>query len=199
MSWWSGDHMGELLNGPGHLADTPLPGQSGESVLVGMSATAGAPFRLVADLHAGDVITVRTGQGLFRYVVKGQIAPDLDPRGSGLQARCWYLQRPRATEASAGWRPSGCFVDAELQGKAVKAPSGRPTSVPESDRPGHGQSGAWPFVVGWFLALLVASALSWWLWARWGILRAWLVGAPVVFGVLWFLSNETMRLLPNVV
>jgi len=38
----------------------------------------------------------------------------------------------------------------------------------------------------------------WWLWSRWGILRAWVVGAPVLLALLWGLSNEAMRLLPNV-
>ena len=70
-----GTSSGDLLEGPGHLADTPLPGQGGEAVLVGKSTTAGAPFANVARLRKGDVITVRTGQGLFRFSVQGLLPP----------------------------------------------------------------------------------------------------------------------------
>ena len=90
------------------------------------------------------------------------------------------------------------YVDAKLQGQVVPAPRGRPTTIPAAQVQGHNDPGAWPFVALWLLALLAGSAACWWLWARWGIFRTWLVGVPVLFGILWALSNETMRLLPNV-
>ena len=62
-----GTSAGDLLAGPGHLPNTVLPGQAGNSVLLGRAATAGAPFAHVADLRAHDVVTVRTGQGTFHY------------------------------------------------------------------------------------------------------------------------------------
>ncbi len=37
-----GTSSGDMLAGPGHLRDTPLPGQSGESVLLGKSRRPGA-------------------------------------------------------------------------------------------------------------------------------------------------------------
>ena len=40
---------------------------------MGKSTTAGAPFANVARLRKGDVVTVRTGQGLFHFTVRGQI------------------------------------------------------------------------------------------------------------------------------
>ncbi len=67
-----------------------------------------------------------------------------------------------------------------------------------SDVPGQADPGAWPFVVLWLAGLAAASAAVWWLWSRWGLLRTWLVGAPVLLALLWALSNEAMRLLPNV-
>ena len=74
---WSieGTSSGDLLKGPGHLPSTPLPGQGGEAVLVGKSTTAGAPFADVARLRRGDVVTVRTGQGLFHFSVQGRLPP----------------------------------------------------------------------------------------------------------------------------
>jgi hypothetical protein len=48
------------------------------------------------------------------------------------------------------------------------------------------------------VVLMAVSALCWRAWYRWGLLRTWMVGAPVLFAVLWAFSNEAMRLLPNV-
>lgn len=63
---------------------------------------------------------------------------------------------------------------------------------------GHGDPSVWPFVVFWLQALLLGSVALVWLWSRWGLARTWLIGAPVLLGILWGLSTELMRLLPNV-
>jgi sortase A len=89
-------------------------------------------------------------------------------------------------------------VEATLQGKAVVAPPHATKTVAVSQMPGQTDAAAWPFVALWLAGLGVASAAVWWLWSRWGILRAWIVGAPVLLALLWGLSNEAMRLLPNV-
>ncbi len=108
-----------------------------------------------------------------------------------------------ATSAGTGWlgrlSPSHLiYVDASLRGQAVTAPSGRPARVPSDQLQGHGDPGAWPFVAVWMAAAAAAAVACWQLWSRWGILQTWFVGAPVLFGVLWGLSTEVMRLLPNV-
>ena len=41
-----------LVHGPGHISDTPLPGQTGNPVILGRSVTYGAPFRSY-HLHEG--------------------------------------------------------------------------------------------------------------------------------------------------
>ena len=64
-----GTSSSDLLAGPGHLRDSPLPGQPGQSIVMGKSVTAGAPFGPITQLRTGDQLTVRTGQGLFRYDV----------------------------------------------------------------------------------------------------------------------------------
>ena len=58
-----------LTLGPGHLRDTPLPGQGGISVVFGRRATFGAPFGDVPRLRKGDLITTITSQGPARYQV----------------------------------------------------------------------------------------------------------------------------------
>jgi sortase A len=194
-----GTSSGTLLVGPGHLSDTPLPGQAGNAVVLGKSATAGAPFAGIAQLRRGDVITVRTGQGSFRYTVQGRVPADgrlpAIPPTSGL-----LTLGTSAGSGSLGRLASDhlVYVDARLQGTAVGAPHGRPTSVPSPDLPGHIDPGAWPWVGLWLVLLAAGTAATWWLWSRWGILQTWLVGAPVLFALLWGLSDEAMRLLPNV-
>jgi sortase A len=194
-----GTTSGQLMDGPGHLANTPLPGQAGESIILGKSVTAGAPFRHIVDLRAGTLITVRTGQGLFRYQVSGQIAAGSRPPTIRSTSSLLVLATGRTAGGVAGLAPGQLlYVDAVLKGKAVAAPKGAPGTVATANVEGSADGGVWPWVVVWLAALMAGSALCWWLWARWGILRAWLIGAPILFAVLWALSNEAMRLLPNV-
>jgi sortase A len=194
-----GTTSGELLDGPGHLVNSPLPGQGGESVILGKSTTAGAPFGEIDRLRRGDVITVRTGQGRFHFTVEGRIAAGTRPHA--VRASEGFLTLVTAT-GSGGLGTLApnhlIYVLAKLQGKAVNAPSGRPTTVPTATLQGQNDAGAWPWVAVWLVGLALASAGCWWLWSRLGILRTWMVGAPILFGILWGLSNEAIRLLPNV-
>ena len=194
-----GTSSGDLLQGPGHLPDTPLPGQGGEAVLVGKSTTAGAPFAHLDRLRKGDVVTVRTGQGLFRFTVEGQILPGTRQPAIPADRGRLVLVTSAGPGGVGGLEPSQTVdIEATLKGKAVAAPPHRPTTVALSNVPGQSDPAAWPFVALWLAGLALASAAVWWLWSRWGILRAWVVGAPVLLALLWGLSNEAMRLLPNV-
>jgi sortase A len=194
-----GTSSGALLKGPGHLPSTPLPGQGGEAVLVGKSTTAGAPFADVSRLRRGDVVTVRTGQGLFHFSVQGRLPPGARQGAIPSDRGRLVLVTSGGSGGTGGLEPSHTLdVLATLKGKAVTAPPHRPHSVARADVPGQTDPGAWPFVALWLAGLAIATALVWWLWDRWGILRAWIVGAPVLLALLWGLSNEAMRLLPNV-
>jgi LPXTG-site transpeptidase (sortase) family protein len=65
----------ELAVGPGHLLDTPLPGENGNAVITAHRDTF---FRHIFELQQGDEIQVwRDGQ-LFRYQVSGKrvVNPD---------------------------------------------------------------------------------------------------------------------------
>lgn len=194
-----GTSSGDLLQGPGHLPNTPLPGQGGEAVLVGKSTTAGAPFAHLARLRRGDVITVRTGQGEFRFAVRGLLPPGIHQPAIPVNQGRLVLVTSAGPGGEGGLEPSQTLdVEATLKGKAVPAPLHRPQTVARSNLPGQTDPAAWPFVALWIAGLALASAAVWWLWGRWGILRAWIVGAPVLLALLWGLSNEAMRLLPNV-
>jgi sortase A len=194
-----GTTSGDLLSGPGHLRDTPLPGQVGDSVLMGRGVTAGAPFRSISRLRPGQVITTTTGQGQFLYVVIG-------PRHDGDPLPSYRANGGILTlTSSIGTSPLGLgsgghliYVDARLEGTAVPAPAGRPTRVAAAEAAGQGDTAAWPWAAGWFGLLAAAAAGAWMIWARWGMLRAWLLCAPIFLGILWGLATELTRLLPNV-
>lgn len=194
-----GTSSGTLLEGPGHLRDSPLPGQAGESIVMGTSVTAGAPFGGISRLRDGDVITVTTGQGRFHFVVKdervaGDRLPALPKSGALLT-----LVTSQGSGLLGSLAPSHLvYVDAALSGKAAGTPSGRPIAVPPDEIQGHGDPSGWPFLVLWLQALLVVSVATVWLWSRWGRWQTWLITAPVLVGVLWGVSTELLRLLPNV-
>jgi hypothetical protein len=145
------------------------------------------------------VVNVRTGQGLFHYRVQGRLQnggrlPAI-PSTSGFLV----LGTAAGPGGLASLSPGRVlYVFARLEGHAVPAPRGRPHHVPTSQLPGEGDPAAWPFVVLWGMALLAATAASWWLWSFWGLLRTWIVATPVLFGILWALNEEALRLLPNV-
>jgi sortase A len=194
-----GTSSSDLLKGPGHQRDSPLPGQVGQSIIMGKSVTAGAPFGHITHLAAGDPITVTTGQSTFRFMVAdvrraGDPLPAVPDGGSLLTL---------VTSAGSGnWlsdlAPSHVvYVDAKLQGTPAPTPARRPVAVPVAELPGHNNPGAWPFVVLWLQGLIVSGVGSVWAWLRWGRWQTWLVGAPVILAVLWGLAQESMQLLPN--
>jgi sortase A len=75
-----------LLLGPGHLKDTPAPGEAGNSVISGHRDTF---FRHLNDLQKGDEVVVQRGGKTYHYQVTGKkiveptdisvIAPTRDP------------------------------------------------------------------------------------------------------------------------
>jgi sortase A len=60
----------ELRNGPGHYAETPLPGAPGTVGIAGHRTTYGAPFRDVDDLAPGARIELEMPYGRFTYRVE---------------------------------------------------------------------------------------------------------------------------------
>jgi sortase A len=62
-----GDDEKSLLVGVGHLADTVLPWQDGNTVLAGHRDT---DFRPLKDIRAGDAIRFQTATATYDYVVR---------------------------------------------------------------------------------------------------------------------------------
>ncbi len=188
-----------LMSGPGHLSDTPLPGQVGTAVILGRSVTFGAPFGRITQMAVGDVVMLTTGQGIFRYSVEdvrlpgSPLPPTLDAGGSRLTL---------VTSAGGGWRsgwaPShAVYVDALLTGKAQPAPAGVPATVSLASLPMHNDPSGSVALIFWLAGLVLLGLAAIWTWVRWGRFETWLVGAPVFLAVLWGTSDALMRLLPN--
>lgn len=65
-----GTETGDLRKGPGHYADTPLPGERGTVGIAGHRTTYGAPFRKIDKLNRGDAIRLEMPYGTFTYKVE---------------------------------------------------------------------------------------------------------------------------------
>lgn len=65
-----------LKQGPGHMPQTPLPGQPGNTVISGHRTTHGRPFFDVDLLEPGDRIEVETVTGTHVYAVTETIVVD---------------------------------------------------------------------------------------------------------------------------
>jgi sortase A len=185
-----------LRSGPGHERTTPLPGQPGTSVVFGKALTFGGPFGSLTDLRGGDTITVTTDQGTMRFSV-------IDVRHPGdLQPLPPATGRITLVSLSGGLSPSKVtYVDADLQGQAYAAPSGRPTSLNANEIPMAGDSGSLVIVtlVLWMQFLLLIVLALTWVQTRWNRWQVWLVGMPLILMALWGATNTVARLLPNLV
>ncbi|MEU6321146.1 sortase [Streptomyces sp. NPDC047009] len=187
----------DLSRGPGHRRDTPLPGQSGVSVIMGRQATYGGPFRRLGELSTGDTLTLTTGQGKHTYRVIG-------PRRSGdPQPPAPAEGHGRLTLITADgtpFVPRGILrVDADLVSTAqpTPAPAVASGSLPDDEKPMASQQTAWLPLVLWGQALVLAAAALAWAHARWGRPHTWVVGVPLLGALGLMVADQAMLLLPN--
>lgn len=186
-----------LTDGPGHRRDTPLPGQSGTSVLMGRAAAYGGPFGRLDELAMGDTFTVTTGQGKARYQVLG-VRRAGDPAPAAVASGKGRLVL--ATATGPDFMPGGILrVDADLVSTPAQTPAAviRPGTLPQSEQPLARPSGVpWPLVM-WLQALVAAAVAAVWAWHRWGRHQTWIVFAPVVAVLGLQVAVRTTELLPN--
>ncbi|WP_427921464.1 sortase [Streptomyces sp. cg40] len=186
-----------LTDGPGHRRDTPFPGQSGTSVLMGRAAAYGGPFGRLAELREGVTFTVTTGQGTARYRVTG-VRRAGDPAPAPLAAGQGRLVLVTAT--GPHFMPAGVLrVDADLVSTAFQTPAAviRSGTLPDSEEPLARPDGVpWPLVM-WLQALLLAAVGAVWAWHRWGRHQTWIVFAPLVAVLGLQVATRTTELLPN--
>ena len=195
----------DLLDGPGHVPTTALPGQPGVSVVYGRSLTYGGPFRAVTTLRAGDGIEVRTGLGASVYRVDGvrRAGDPLPAPPTGTAGRLTLVTSEG--EGFAGWlAPSAVvYVDATLQaspdGGSGATAAGSAVPLPESMQPmGVDTSDLAVLVLavqGVLLAVLGTVALRGRLPGR----VRWVVAVPVLVAAAWVATDVAVQLLPNLV
>jgi sortase A len=193
-----GTASGDLLQGPGHLRTTPLPGNRGISLVMGRSTTYGAPFAQITSLHPGDAIQVLGAQGRVTYTVRDvRRAGDPIPAApTGAKSGRLILATAASTGPLAELRPREVvYVDADTQ---AAYPSGPVYPVvPDAEKAMQHDPSAWPLLV-LLLALLGALVLAVSVARRY--VRAalvWLVAAPVAIALAWVVTDQVMRLLPN--
>lgn len=193
-----GTTSSELRSGPGHQANTPLPGQVGTAVVMGRKLAYGGPFSGISSLRPGDTITATTAQGVFTYRVT-------DTRHSGDPIKAIPVNQGRLTlvTSTEGWLgpltpAKTLYVDAMIvKGQVQPVPAPLPASVSKASEPMQGDSGAAVPLTFWIEGLVAVGVLVALAWRRWGKWQTWLVGLPVVLSVSWGLTDTLVRFLPN--
>ena len=194
-----GTASGDLVAGPGHRRDTPLPGQQGVSLVYGKARTYGAPFAGLTTLRPGARIVARTGQGRAVFVVDrvrraGDPVP-APPPGAG--ARLTLVTAESAGVLAPVSAGQVVYVDATMQGAGFVAPAGRLTAVPASEHALGVDTAALPLLVvalAAVLALVVGAVLAR---QRWSAALVWLISVPLGVAAAWSATDVAVRLLPN--
>jgi len=186
-----------LENGPGHLRDTQMPGQLGTSVIMGRRAAYGGPFAKLSTLNPGDTFTVVTGQteAQFRVLdLRRGGDPSPPPPAIG-QSRLILV-----TADGTPFAPTGIlYVDADLTSKPQPAPpmTLSVANLPASEQAMGTEPQAWLPIVFWGqLMLLITLGLSWG-WSAWGKWQAWVIAIPALGYLVFTVSDQVTRLLPN--
>ena len=123
-----GVDLSDLRKGPGHYANTPLPGQPGNAAIAGHRTTYGAPFFRLDEMEPGDPILVSTVQGAFRYEVRKVVVVkpsqvDVLETTAGSNQLTLTTCNPRFSAAQR------LILVADLKGPAAAAPP-IPTAAP---------------------------------------------------------------------
>jgi sortase A len=193
-----GTASGDLLEGPGHLRSTPLPGNAGTSLVMGRATTYGGPFARIPYLARGDTISVLGAQGPVTYTVTDvrRAGDPIPPAPTGPAAGRLILASADAPGTVSALRPHGVvYVDADT---AKAFPSGPVyPAVPQAELAMQHDPTALPLLV--LLLALVAGLVLAVSAARRHLRDAlvWLVAAPVAIALAWAVTDQVMRLLPN--
>jgi sortase A len=190
----SGTSAADLMNGPGLMQGTPLPGSPGNSVIAGRRVTFGAPFGAIGSLPRGAKIRVVDGAGAFNYKVtkvhevgigqKDVVLPTTDNRITLVTSDSSLITSGRLV------------VQATLVGRAVLVPNNT-VSVPSYDLGLSGDPAAGGLAAMWSLFTIIVLVLA--AFAVWKIRRPWLIylfAAPVVMMCGLFACESVARALP---
>ncbi len=177
--------------GPGHLRDTPFPGQAGISVIFGRRATFGAPFSDIPELAKGDLITTTTSQGQARYKVI-TVSDSSKPVPFSEIPDQLLLVTADSRIAPAHY--------IEVEAKLLSSPQPESGYLPLVG-PAEVALGRDPYALipamAWAIALAAAAFAGSLLAARWSRWGAWIATIPVILAIVWNLYESLSGLLPN--
>ena len=185
-----GTNPQNLMVGPGHRPDSPMPGQPGVVQIYGRRATFGAPFGRLGELRPGDIIIAITGQGTSIYSVAAAAYSDkiIEDPAPG---------RMLLLTASSSTVPSYYYqVDADLT-STVRPSPGAARAVYTSELPMANDTTTLAMTMVWSLALAMVAAIGTVAATRWSPWAAYLAVVPVALAVLWNLYENLAALLPN--
>ncbi len=189
-----GTSAADLMNGPGLMPGTSLPGSPGNSVIAGRRTTFGGPFGEIGSLRPGAKIRVVDGAGAFAYKVTSVHQVAIGQRDVVLPTRDNRLTL--VTSDSSVVTGGREVVRAKLIGRAVAVPDST-VSVPSYDLGLSGDPAAGGLAAMWsFLTLMVLVAAAY---AAWRLRRPWLVYlfmVPVVLMCGLFACQSVARALP---
>jgi len=189
-----GTSASDLMNGPGLMSGSALPGTPGNSVIAAKRVTFGAPFGAIGSLRKGQRIIAVDGAGTFTYKVtrvltvtagqKDVVVPTADNRITLVTSDSTIVTNGRLV------------VQGTLVGHAVAVP-GLTAAIPSFDLGLSGDPTSGGLVLIWsFLTLLalVGAALAAWRWKHpWLV---YLLAAPVVMFCGLFACESLARALP---
>lgn len=189
-----GSDAATLKRAPGHLRTSPLPGQEGNSVLLGRRLTQGGSFGRIHELTKGDEITVVTGQGEQVFAVarvRTAAADDADVFDPG--------EDPTLTlvTSSSLFSDERLIVEATLDGDPVPAPGGQPISVGQEELGARGTTAQLAGLFLWAQTLLLFAVATVFLYRRWRAWPSYLITTPVLVAVLWLVFENVSLLLPS--
>ncbi len=185
-----------LKKGPGVTSKSVLPGQPGQTIIVGRRTTFGAPFRHLDVLQQGDEINATTPFGEFKYKVREVRTVDPGSATNLSEAKGSLLTLVTSDPPESGG--SALIVVAELDGD--------PSTFPDPVRTLAGEAGAVAFrgnagsVVGAILmgALLLAALLAadtlYLQWRRW---PTYLLTTPLILALAFAWMENLSSLFPS--
>jgi sortase A len=189
-----------LTLGPGHLRDTPFPGQAGISVVFGRRATFGAPFGNLPQLSRGDVITTTTSQGEARYQVLAVSDSSKPVPFSEIPNQLLLVTADSKVAPAHYIEVEAKFLNAIVAGTSQSTPfpeSGYFPQVSAAEAALGRDFYALIPAMAWAIALAGAAVVGSFLAARWSRWPAWIAAVPVLAAVIWNLYQNLSALLPN--
>jgi len=190
----SGTSAADLMNGPGLMPGSSLPGSVGNSVIAARRVTFGAPFGSIGSLRTGDRIHVVDGAGSFVYKVSRVRVVTIGQKDVVVPT---VANRLTLVTSDSSLVTSGrLVVQASLVGHAVAVPDNT-VAVPSYDLGLSGDPAAGGLALLWSFLTIAVLVIA--VFAAWRLRRPWLVylfTAPVIVLCGLFACESVARALP---